>query len=73
MRTISSRLPKTVGRVEERETTPGLYALRAIQCGLTIADLKILSVGMVKDIMIERANDNYEYPVLANQDDMDRL
>ena len=73
MRTISSRLPKTVGRVEERETTPGLYLLRAIQCGLTVADLKILSVGMVQDIMIEKANDNYEYPVLANQDDMDRL
>ncbi len=53
--------------------TPGLFLLRCLQVGLRITDLKLISVGMAYDIMIEHQNDGYEYPVLANQDDIDRL
>lgn len=47
--------------------------LRAVQLGLSIADLDELSIGMVYDMLIERQNDNYDYPVLATQADIDRL
>ena len=51
----------------------GLYLHRAFSCGLSIADLEELSIGMVQDIFIEKANDTYEYPYLATQEDIDRL
>jgi hypothetical protein len=38
-----------------------------------MADLSELSIGMVQDIFIEKANDHYEYPILATQEDIDRL
>ena len=47
--------------------------LRAVQLGLSIADLEELSIGMVYDMLIEKQNDNYDYPVLATQADIDRL
>lgn len=30
-------------------------------------------MGMVMDIFTEKVNDSYEYPILATQEDMDRL
>lgn len=53
--------------------TIGLYLLRAIQCGLHVADLKVLSIGMVGDLFIESENDKCEYAYIATQDDIDRL
>lgn len=50
-----------------------LFHLRAVQLGLSIGDLELLSVGMVYDMLIERQNDGYDYPVLATQADIDRL
>ena len=47
--------------------------LRAVQCGISISDLELLSIGMVNDMFIEMKNDEYEYPVLATQEDIDRL
>ena len=47
--------------------------LRCVQLGLSIADLDQLSIGMVYDMLIEKQNDNYDYPVLATQADIDRL
>lgn len=47
--------------------------LRALQVGLTLADLDDLEYGELTDIIIERANDNEEYPELATQDDFDRF
>jgi len=38
-----------------------------------MADLEVLSVGMVLDMLIERSNDNYDYPLIATQADMDNL
>ncbi|MEM0580230.1 hypothetical protein WBS51_07040 [Blautia sp. HA2174] len=47
--------------------------LRCVQCGISISDLELLSIGMVNDMFIEMKNDEYEYPVVATQEDIDRL
>lgn len=44
-----------------------------MSAGLSLTDLDLLSIGMVDDIFIEKANDNYQYDYLATQDDIDRL
>lgn len=46
---------------------------RCVQCGISISDLELLSIGMVNDMFIEMKNDEYEYPVLATQEDIDKL
>lgn len=53
--------------------TVGLYLLRALQCGLQVSDLHELSIGMVNDLFVESSNDNYDYPYIATQEDIDRL
>lgn len=50
-----------------------LFLLRCLQCGLSIADLDLLTIGMVNDIFVELRNDDYDYPVMATQADIDRL
>lgn len=47
--------------------------LRCVQCGISISDLELLSIGMVNDMFIEMKNDEYKYPVMATQEDIDRL
>ena len=44
-----------------------------MQLGLSVADLDQLEIGMVYDMIIEKNNDSYDYPVLATQADIDRL
>lgn len=41
--------------------------------GITLADLEVLSVGMVFDMLAERQNDSYEYKELATQEDFDKF
>ena len=36
-------------------------------------DLDEMSVGMVNDMFTEKTNDEYEWKVIANQDDMDKF
>lgn len=60
-------------RAIDRESTTALYLLRAVSLGISIADMSNLSMGMIVDMYIERANDNYDYPQLATQEDIDRL
>lgn len=50
-----------------------LYALRCVQCGISLHDLEMLSIGLVYDMFTESANDEYEYPYKATQEDIDRL
>lgn len=38
-----------------------------------MADLELLSVGMVNDMFTEKSNDNYDYPQVADQSDFDRF
>ena len=53
-------------------TTP-LFLLRCLQIGLSLRDLDLLTIGMVTEIAIERANDDYDgYATLATQEDFDR-
>lgn len=53
--------------------TTALFHLRAIQIGLTLADLDSLSYGEVLDIFTEKGNDSYDYKELANQEDFDKF
>lgn len=47
--------------------------LRCVQLGISISELELLSIGMINDMFIEQKNDEYEYPVMATQEDIDRL
>ena len=50
-------------------TTP-LFLLRCVQLGLSMADLDLLSIGLVNDLFTERENDDFSYDYKATQDDM---
>lgn len=65
----SKKLPKPT----DREITSALILLRCKQLGLTLEDLDVLDLGAVMDMAVEQANDDYEYPVLATQEDMDNF
>lgn len=49
--------------------TCGLYDLRAAQLGLSDSDLDCMTMGMFSDICVERANDDYNYPTVATEED----
>ena len=51
-------------------TTP-LFLLRCVQLGLSMADLDLLSIGLVNDMFTERENDETEYDYKATQGDFD--
>ena len=53
-------------------TTP-LFMLRAVQMGINIRDLEMLSIGFVLDMTTEAQNVSYDYPDLATQEDFDRF
>ncbi len=53
-------------------TTP-LFLLRCVQLGLSIADLDLLSIGLINDMYAESRNDECAYAVLGTQEDMDRF
>lgn len=57
----------------DREVNTALFMLRCVQCGISISDLELLSIGMINDMFIESKNDEYEYPVIGTQDDIDKL
>ena len=53
-------------------TTP-LFLLRCVQLGLSMADLEMLSIGLINDMYSESRNDDYKYDELATQEDFDRF
>ncbi|WP_350336769.1 hypothetical protein QMP28_11265 [[Clostridium] symbiosum] len=53
-------------------TTP-LFLLRCVQLGLSIADLELLSIGLINDMYVESRNDEHKYAEFATQEDMDRF
>lgn len=53
--------------------TAPLFLLRCIQLGLSIQDLELLSIGLINDMYVESNNDDYKYPVLATQEDMNKF
>lgn len=52
-------------------TTP-LFLLRCVQLGLSMADLELLSIGIINDMYAESRNDEHKYAVLATQEDFDK-
>ena len=57
----------------EREMTTALFLLRAAQLGVAIADLDLLTIGMLQDMYIEAINDGASYARVATQEDFDRF
>lgn len=57
----------------DREVNTPLFMLRCVQLGISISDLELLSIGMINDMFIELKNDEYEYPVMGTQADIDAL
>ncbi len=53
-------------------TTP-LFLLRAVELGLSISDLSLLTIGIVNDMYTEKSNDEWTYKELATQDDFDKF
>ena len=53
-------------------TTP-LFLLRCVQLGLSMADLELLSIGLINDMYAESMNDECKYAVVAEQEDFDRF
>lgn len=53
--------------------TLGLFLLRAFQIGLSMDDLDTLEKGVILDMMVESANDECVYKILATQADMDKF
>ncbi len=51
-------------------TTP-LFLLRCVQLGLSMADLDLLSIGLINDMYCESRNDECSYAMLATQSDFD--
>lgn len=47
--------------------------LRCFQMGVSIADLEVLSIGTVFDMLTEADNDSFDYKPMANQDDFDKF
>ena len=47
--------------------------LRCAEFGLSDEALKTMTMGMVYDMLIEKANDNETYPYKATQEDIKRF
>lgn len=50
-----------------------MLLLRAVQLGVSLRDLELLTIGMLNDMYVEAENDTLEWPVMATQDDIDRM
>jgi len=53
-------------------TTP-LFLLRAVQLGISIRDMDLLTIGLIMDMHTENMNDNVTYPDMATQKDFDKF
>ena len=57
-------------RPSARPESTALILLRCTQLGLSMADLDEITMGMVYEILIEKANDEYEWDELATAEDI---
>ena len=62
-------------RATDREMTTPLLLLRAVQLGVQIGEMDLLTIGTINDMYTEMQNDENQgsYSTLASQDDMDRF
>ena len=47
--------------------------LRCKELGLSVTDLENIDFGLVMDMLVEKGNDEYNYPYKASQDDFNRF
>lgn len=47
--------------------------LRAVQLGISIRDMELLSIGMINEMYAEAIDDTLDWPQLATQDDFDNF
>nr|DAK72113.1 MAG TPA: hypothetical protein [Caudoviricetes sp.] len=47
--------------------------MRAVQLGISLRDLELVTVGMINEMYAEAANDSLDYPRLATQEDFDNF
>ena len=47
--------------------------LRCKELGLSIDDLDNIDYGLVQDMLIEKGNDEYNYPYKASQEDFNNF
>lgn len=57
-------------RVSTREPTGAAFMLRCAELGLSDEALNNMTMGMIYDMLIEKANDRENYPIKATQDDI---
>lgn len=50
-----------------------LFLLRAVELGISIAEMDLLTIGLLMDMWTEKANDGEEYERVAGQEDFDRF
>ena len=60
-------------RAIAREMNTPLFLLRCCEVGLSMQDLEYLTIGLVSDMFTEKSNDDYDYPYVATQADIDKL
>ena len=53
--------------------TTALFLLRAAQLGVSIADLDLLTIGMLQDMYLEAINVGASSARVATQEDFDRF
>jgi hypothetical protein len=53
--------------------TTALFLLRCTEIGIGIADLDLLTIGLVMDMWTEKGNDKATYSKVASQEDFDRF
>lgn len=53
-------------------TTP-LFLLRCVELGISVADLDLLTIGLVLDMWTEKGNDSVKYQKVAGQEEFDRF
>lgn len=51
--------------------TTALIALRVKQAGFTLDELSLVSLGFIFEILTELSNDSFDYPIKAQQTDID--
>lgn len=57
----------------ERPYNTAVFLCSCIELGLSMADLEYLTMGMVYDMMIEKANGREKWPEKATQSDFDNF
>lgn len=56
-----------------RDPNGAVFMLRCAQLGLSDEALQGMTIGMVYDLLTEQANDNEEYPVKGDQEDIRKI